>query len=242
VRLPALALLASFAALGGCATLPRPDGLHGPSERDGRLLEAGPSTVRVELDRVRGADPRPAALSVFLQRLRHTTGKARVELVVDDVVEPDQWEAGPRPIRELAARLRDEGRTGSAGIHLLYAPRWGFYRGYAWPARTMERLQDGYDAPLVVVLSSQLRPIAWITGVRQEASVLVHEVGHTFGLSTDPGHSHAAHCTNGWCSMYNGIDARTALFYLWPTLLFGYLPLDYCPDCRADLAPSPEPR
>jgi hypothetical protein len=38
--------------------------------------------------------------------------------------------------------------------------------------------------------------------------------------------------------MYDGVDARTVALYFFPTLFGGYLPLDYCRDCRDDLYPT----
>ena len=123
-------------------------------------------------------------------------------------------------------------------LHILYAGSWKKYRGYAWARPVMRRYSRRYDAPLVVILQDRLKPIAWVSGAKQEASVLIHEVGHTFGLASDPGHSTAGHCTRAHCLMYNGFDVRTFFLYFWPTLFTGYLPLDYCGDCRDDLYPD----
>ena len=237
----ALVLLVAL-ALAGCATLPHPDGPEGPSLRDARLLDPEPPGLLIELDRVEGSEPRARALARFLRRAAAYVNKpGGLELVVDDVVPAKDYEAKSSRIRALAARVRSLGNPpGQQVLHLLYAPELGKYRGYAWRREAMERYGRRYRAPLVAIFADRLRPIAWISGATQEASVLVHEVGHTFGLATDPGHSHEGHCTNGWCSMYNGVDARSAFFAFFPTLFAGQLPVAYCRDCRDDLA-APEP-
>ena len=91
------------------------------------------------------------------------------------------------------------------------------------------------EGALIYLFSGAIKPLAWITGTKQEASVLIHELGHTMGLATDPGHSARGHCTNAHCLMYDGVDVRTFFLYFFPTLFTGYLPLDFCSDCRSDL-------
>jgi len=221
--------------LAGCATLPHPTGPDGDSWRDPNLLDANPSVLRIELDRVEGSEPRARALGVFLRELRRLTHKERIELVVDDVIPAADYEATLGRVRFLASRHRSAATVGRADIHLVYASRLGNYRGYAWTRREMARRSGTYKAPLVSIYADTLQPIAHVTGVRQEASVLVHETGHAFGLATNPGHSKKGHCTNAWCSLYDGVDARSGLLYLWPTLLSGYLPIRFCADCREDL-------
>jgi hypothetical protein len=227
-------------ALGGCASLPKPDGPHGPSLRDGALLDPTPPGLLIELDRVEGAAPRPQALARFLRQTARTVDKpAGIELVVDGVLPRGDYEAKGSRIRSLAARNRSLGTPDNQQVvHLLYAPEFGKYRGYAWRRDAMDRYGRRYRAPLVVIFTDQLKPIAWISGVIQEASVLIHEMGHAYGLATDPGHSHAGHCTNGWCSLYDGVDARSAFYWFFPALFAGQLPLGYCRDCRDDLEGS----
>jgi hypothetical protein len=228
-------------ALSGCATLPRPDGPPGPSLRDGALLDPEPPGLLIELDRVEGARPRARALARFLRRMAATVAKpGGIELVVDDVLPAAAWEPDAPKIRALAARVRSLGNPeGQQVLHLLYAPSFGAYRGYAWRRDTMQRAGRRYRAPLVTIFADRLRPIAWVSGATQEASVLVHEVGHAFGLATDPGHSHDGHCTNAWCSMYDGVDARSAFMWFFPALFAGQLPTAYCRACRDDLAGAP---
>lgn len=232
-------LLTALVLTSGCATLPRPEGPHGPALRDPHLLDPAPQALLIEIDRVEGTQPRAWALATFMQRTaRYLDKPGGIELVVDDVLPLQDWQAEGRAIRRMAVRSRSLHDPDRAAVHVLYAPRWGNYRGYTWMRGTMDKYSSKYDAPLVLVLADTLRPILWITGRRQEASVLIHELGHGLGLASDPGHSQQGHCTNAWCLMYDGVDARTVALYFFPTLFGGYLPLDYCRDCRDDLYPD----
>jgi hypothetical protein len=240
---PALALLAglAWAMAAGCAHLSRPEGPPGPSLRDAELLDPAPAPrLLIELDRVEGSRPRPRALRTFLLRLdRYLDKPGGIELRVDAPLPRSEWQEDGPAIRRLAVRNRSHfARAGQSSLHVLYGPSYGKYRGYTWLRATMSRYSTRYRAPLVLVLQDRLKPILWLTGVKQEASVLVHELGHAVGLVTNPGHGSGGHCTNAWCLMYDGVDARTFLLYLFPTLFTGYLPLDWCGDCRRDLYPA----
>ena len=238
-------LVAVLAALCGCASLPRPSGPEQPAWRDVRVIEPAPaSRLLVEIDRVEGTQPRPRALRKLALHLREIADKpGGISFVVDDVIPAERWQESDRVIRGLARSFRslEQPTPGSlATVHVVYGPRFHGYRGFAWTRKVMGRTAPRYEASLILVLQERLRSILWITDVRQEASVLVHEFGHTLGLVGDPSHGSDGHCTNGWCSMYDGVDARTFFLYFFPTLFTGYLPLRYCADCRDDLYPEHE--
>lgn len=235
-----LCALLAILVTAGCATLPRPSGPEGPAWRDDRMLEADPaSRLLVEIDRVEGTEPRPRALKMFMKRLRFYADKPDgIEVVLDDRIPADRYEPTGRTIRRLARQVRSRARhrpKDLAILHVLYAPEYGRYRGYAWSRPLMVKTSARYDAALILILQDRLKPIAWVTGNRQEGSVLAHEFGHTLGLVGDPGHGMDGHCTNAHCSMYDGVDARTLFLYFWPTLFTGYLPMSFCGDCLGDL-------
>jgi hypothetical protein len=242
MRITSLLLLALVAG-SGCAHLPMPEGMSGPGVRDALYLDAEPAPhLLIEIDRVEGTNPRPRALRTFLRKIRRYLDKpGGIRLVVDDVIPAEQWQEDDRSIRQLARRYRSleaADPTATAVLHVLYAPRYGKYRGFCWSRKRPEDLRAPHDEALIVLLQGNIKPILWVTGVKQEASVLVHEFGHALGLSSDPGHSSRGHCTNAHCLMYNGVDARTFFLYFFPTLFTGYLPLDFCADCRDDLYPA----
>jgi len=238
-RWPTLVLLSLLCGTLGCASLPKPSGPSGPSQRDSHLTSSkSRDYLVVELDRVENVRPRPAALARFLQRTAlYTDSPAGIELVAEEVIPTEEWVEGSVPLKTLAVRHRDFAAKNRehAGLHIIYGPKWRKYRGYTWGRGSMMKLDRNYEGALIYLFSQSIKGIAWVTGVKQEASVLIHELGHGMGLATDPGHSFRGHCTNAHCLMYDGVDARSFALYFFPTLFTGYLPLDFCSDCRDDL-------
>jgi len=241
--MPKLAIVVLLLSLlGGCAHLPKPEGAQGPGNRDALYLDADTTPrLLIEIDRVEGSSPRPGALRTFLSRVeRYLDKPGGVQLVVDDVIPAQEWQEDDKSIRKLARRyrsIRAKDPNHTAVLHILYAPRFGKYRGFCWSRKDYKDVSPPHDSALIVLLQGNIKPILWVTGVKQEASVLIHEMGHALGLSSNPGHSARGHCTNAHCLMYDGVDARSFFLYFFPTLFTGYLPLDFCSDCRADLYP-----
>ena len=240
-KLAIAALLLNLSA--GCAHLPKPEGPPGPGSRDALFLDAAAApSLLIEIDRVEGTSPRPGALRTFLSRVeRYLNKPGGVRMVVDDIIPADEWQEDDRSIRKLAKHYRSVVASDpehTAVLHVIYAPKLGNYRGYCWSRKHYDDLEFPHDSALIVLLQGNIKPLLWVTGVKQEASVLIHEMGHALGLSSNPGHSYKGHCTNAHCLMYNGVDVRTFFLYFFPTLFFGYLPLDFCSDCLADLHPS----
>ncbi|MFO1011202.1 MAG: hypothetical protein U1F29_14150 [Planctomycetota bacterium] len=104
---------------------------------------------------------------------------------------------------------------------------------YRFEAGTMER--SGHS---IVVQVDALRSRAtWFGSAATLAEhTLVHEFGHALGLPADParawiGPHFGAHCTQPDCALYPALDWRSAS----SALLHGW-PLDWCEDCRAELA------
>lgn len=230
-----LSLLLSLGLVaGGCAALSKPPaGPTTDSYRDQDLLEADHPALVVEIDHVEDSQPRDRALAIFARRLEFYCDKpGGVTIVVDDSIPAAEWEPNHETVASLALKYADEDPGEAAYLYVLYAPSYKKFRGYSY--RT-GRLGSAVEFPAMVVFADQLRPILWLTGVRQEASVLVHEAGHVLGLVTNDDHRDGGHCTNGWCLMYDGVDARSLAVNLFPTLFTGYLPTHFCRDCRDDL-------
>lgn len=218
----------------GCAALSKPPvGPTSPSYRDEGLLQAQHPTLLVEVDHVAGSEPRDRALRIFRERLDFYCDKpGGIEIRVDDEVPADAWEPSHEAVARLALEYADEDPGDAAYLYVLYAPSYKKFRGYSYRPG---RLGTAVDFPAMVVFADQMKPILWLTGVRQEASVLVHEAGHVLGLVTNDDHRDGGHCTNSWCLMYDGVDARSLAVNLFPTLFTGYLPTHVCRDCRDDL-------
>ena len=218
----------------GCAALSKtPAGPATEPYHDTDLLEASRSAMLVELDYIAGSEPRDRALKIFGQRLAFYCDKPDgIEIVVDDEIDVVEWEASHESVARLALEHADLDSGDRAYLYVLYAPSYKKFRGYSYRPG---RLGSEVTFPAMVVFAGQLKPILWLTGVRQEASVLVHEGGHVLGLVTNDDHRDGGHCTRGWCLMYDGVDARSLAVNLFPTLFTGYLPTHYCRDCRDDL-------
>ena len=230
-RTSLLTALALLPLCTGCTVLSRPAaGSATVPYRDTNLLEADAPSLRIEVDYIAGGEPRPRALRIFERRLAFYCDKpGGIEVEVDDEIGAEEWEENAESVGELARKYAD-GPGEEAYLYVLYAPCWKKYRGYSF-----RKGKGGADYPMMVAFTDQLNPILWITGVRQEASVLIHEAGHLLGLVTNDVHRDGGHCTNGWCLMYDGVDARSLAVHLLPTLFGGYLPTHFCRDCRADL-------
>jgi len=221
-------------AVGGCAALSKPaSGPTSPSYRDETLLDEEYPSLLVEVDHVAGSEPRARALRIFANRLNFYCDKpGGIEILLDDEIASDAWEPSHESVARIVLEHADEEPTDRAYLYVLYAPSYKKFRGYSYRPG---RLGSDVPYPAMVVFADQLNPILWLTGVRQEASVLVHEAGHVLGLVTNDDHRDGGHCTNAWCLMYDGVDARSLAVNLFPTLFTGYLPTHVCRDCRDDL-------
>ena len=234
MRWMAVSLVSLSLAWGGCAALRKP--AAGPTSdgyRDAVLLDASLPTLVVEVDYLGDDRPRPRALRILGDRLAWYCDKpGGIDVQVGDAIPADRWEASRSRIEELVEEFAGGAPDGSAYLYTLYAPEYKKFRGYSFRPGV---LSEDVEFPVIVAFTSQLKPILWLTGVRQEASVLVHEAGHVLGLVTDDGHRDGGHCTNSWCLLYDGVDARSLFVNLFPTLFTGYLPTHFCLDCRQDL-------
>jgi len=224
-----------LALVAGCATLQRPaDGKGTEPVRASALLDPARGGLVVEVDRLEGVEPRPAALERFARRLAFYVDQPEgIRIAASGAVPPGEWTGTAPGLRDLVRRNRDAGLA--AGLYVLYARSQDRYRGYCYRAGD---LAADIPVPVVVVFADRLKPILWLSGTMQEVAVLLHETGHALGLVTAARHRSRGHCTNGWCAMYAGVDLRSVLAFGLPALFAGRLPTHFCRDCRADLWPD----
>jgi len=216
----------------------------GPSEepliRNDKLLDRNLPRLIVEIDHLSGIEPRPGALALLGERLALYVDKpGGIEIIVDDVIPAEAWDGDRRTFGKLARRYANPPSDGSGYVYVLYLSSYKRFRGLSFQPGS---LRPKIDYPMAGMFMDKIHPMLWVTGVRQEGAVLVHEFGHLMGLVTEPAHYVDGHCTNSWCLMYDGLDTRSVLLHALPTLLAGYLPTRYCGDCCRDLwldAPLP---
>ena len=174
---------------------------------------------RVVLDPVfvDGTQPPQAAWNRVVARLQ---GILPGELVVHEpqwIMDPGQGlqlpEFGPHQVTLVFM-------PSSRKVHLGYFSRSGDGHQYVHlNKRKLERLAG----PI-------LRKKAW-------ELVMTHELGHAMGVPQDAGHDDGtSHCTNPRCVMYRCVDAKSLT-----AALFHGLPLDFCPQCQAELTSAPLP-
>jgi hypothetical protein len=217
-----------------CGAFRRP---VGPSKevryRDAQILDKDPVNLIIEIDYLKGFAPKPAALRVLGKRMAlYTAKKGTIEIRIDEAIPKVAWDGRRRTIKELALKYANPPADGSAYVYVMYLDAFRKFRGLSFQRGG---LSAGFDHPVALVFPEKIKSILWVTRTRQEGSVIVHELGHLMGLVTDPEHYVDGHCTNSWCLMYDGLDARSIMLHALPTLLTGYLPTRFCRHCRLNM-------
>jgi hypothetical protein len=207
------------------------------------------SRLVVEVDRVAGFEPSPAALSAAEHLLRtHCEEGKHVEVLLDDEIPRSEWEkAVGRPgLEALVARWLDRdpsdwGRTEI--VYVLYAPDSGPW--YAAEASgmtdrvTFSRGGTVATVQTVLLFTDEIRrdALLWITRAKIERATLVHELGHVMGLVANPAHAQpgdSRHCSVARCVMHT--PGRRAGFVNGLSALFaGRIPSRYGKRCLDDL-------
>ena len=165
----------------------------------------------------------------------YTAKQGTIEIRIDEIIPSRKWNGRLKTMRKLVREYADPPIDGSAYVYLMYLTRYKDFRGLSFQPG---HLSKHAEFPLAFIYTDQLESILWLSGARQEGSVLVHEVGHLMGLVTNPAHYVDGHCTNSWCLMYDGLDARSIAIRAIPILLTGYIPTKFCRDCQKDLWPD----
>ena len=135
-------------------------------------------------------------------------------------------------IHALARRERIQVLPPEAqSIYVLFVPRRA-----AAPGQPGERGEAFPEESFAVIAADAVRGGGFlaIAGDEVERFVVQHELGHLLGLVSDPGHEHAAHCTNPACIMYSQPDLRAVLANWWRAFS-GRLPTELDADCERDL-------
>lgn len=209
------------------------------------LSPDGPDRVVVEVDWITGDVPLDTSLSALARWLRRETGK-KIEVRKGHAVSREPAGPGGPPFETTVMRNASP-EPGAYFVYVLYWDHYEKYRGITFPAGEL-----GVDFPVVVMLVDGVEQSSWlwITRVKVERAVLVHEFGHVAGLVSSGRESGApgrgSHCPDPRCRMYWGVDAASARYNLWPVLCEGKVPLEFCASCEAELAggraPGPAPR
>ncbi len=228
-----ISLLLIVQLITGCAVFRKP--AAGPATdplRSAVLLDASAPQLLIEIDYIKGSQPRPRALKLMKRRLELYLDKpGGVEIVLDEELPLEAWD-GTYPtlvglVRSHASPVVD----GSAYIYGIVGPQYKTFRGMSYQPGDIH----GVDFPALALFTDRVRGVLWVTRAHQEGSVLLHEVGHLVGLVNNDAHRDGGHCTNGWCLMYDGIDWRSGTIFALPTLFAGQIPTHFCRDCRRDL-------
>ncbi len=221
----------------GCGAFRRPVGKFKEKRlRSETILESGHPKLTVEIDYLEGRKPSPVSLRLLGRRLALYTDKpGGIRIRVGEAIPAELWDGKRKTMRELVERYADPPSDKHSYIYLMYLPAYRHFRGLSFQPK---KLSKKFKHPAAFVYTERLRGRLWVTRQRQESSVLVHEVGHLLGLVSNPDHYVDGHCTNSWCLMYDGVDARSIILYAFPTLFAGHLPTRFCGACREDLWPD----
>jgi len=215
-----------------------------------------------EVDFVTGKGPNGTALSEVqeaLDRMRADGQLAKpdgVEFALDDVVDasPSGRVWTYEELRAVAQAYRDRPVPADASvIHVLYVDGsyeddtvQGTVLGFAYGGDWLVMLRDNIDeacASSTVLTSPLLAPLREKVCARTEASVLLHEIGHLFGLVNngaamvvdheDP--EHRAHDVDPSCLMYWAIQRSGAVDLIAERFKTGTPTLGFCAPSLADL-------
>jgi len=249
-------LLAVVALGAGCAaafTLPAERIPDGARPREQLLLERmNPFVLEnlltdrlvVEVDWVEGGAPDPEALQGFEEALRTYLPDKRISIEVGGEIPRSVWDdaAGDFLMKSplLGPYLNTDPRNwqDTELLYVVYAPEGGDYVGWMAQLALEYRGQFSMVPTIFIFFETINREASWpVTAARVERAVLVHELGHVFGLVSDPDHQERGnprHCTQPRCVVTDQ-RARTQIYNALPTLLGGSIPHDFCERCRDDI-------
>ena len=161
-------------------------GLERPSMNRAFLSDAPYRKLLIEIDYDERDPPSRHAVNVLRKWLeRHVAKPDGIRIVIGDEIPRSRF----RPDRASLVEIAREHASGPPDddtyyVYVLYAPRYGKYRGIAWRAGG---LSGDMPFPVVGMMNKQLRidSFLWLTRRKVEAAVLVHEFGHVAGLGNE---------------------------------------------------------
>ena len=218
-------------------------GLERPSMNRAFLSDAPYRKLLIEIDYDERDPPSRHAVNVLRKWLeRHVAKPDGIRIVIGDEIPRSRF----RPDRASLVEIAREHASGPPDddtyyVYVLYAPRYGKYRGIAWRAGG---LSGDMPFPVVGMMNKQLRidSFLWLTRRKVEAAVLVHEFGHVAGLVSASDHNDGSrHCTNPPCRMYRRVDMKSVAATAFPVLCKGILPTAFCAQCERDIAYGRDP-
>lgn len=193
------------------------------------------TSLVVEIDYVTGCKPDDYAIGGLRKILSKYCYKPDgIEIVVDDeITSIGKAEAvSDSDCYDIFYEYADiEIPEGAFHLYILYIPYLADR-----PSGKGSRGWCSFNEPLIVIARKKIHEYAvmHITAPKIERLVLVHEIGHAFGLVVNDEHEYRGHCTNPSCVMYYDLDWRVILANSIPAI-FGILPDDFCEECQRDI-------
>ena len=249
--------LMSGLALGvGCSaafTLPAEQIPDGRSREQLMLQRMNPFVLEnfltqqliVEVDWVEGGAPDPNALASFEQTLRsYLPPDKQISILLGDEIPRDEWDGATGDFLERSPLLGPYLDTDPNAweeqelLYVVYVPEGGEYVGWMAHLALDYRGVFAMVPTIFIFFETIASEASWpVTATRIERAVLIHELGHVFGLVSSPDHQERGnprHCTQPRCVVTNQ-RLRTQLYNVLPMLFAGSVPHDFCERCRDDI-------
>jgi predicted Zn-dependent protease with MMP-like domain len=234
-RICNLLLLTSIILTSGCASLFEKESID-PSDASVEnsisrlnltLLEA--PAIYVEVDYFTDCEPSTDALEHLREKLLKYCQTSDVIIKIDDHI-TSSWVDSRTTWQNTLDIYRDYYGPKRL-LRILYVPT--MQGGFTYGFFTINR-----GIPTITVLKDSVREsaTAMITTAKVEATLLVHEVAHGFGVPARRNHDDGTrHCTRPDCALYKPIDWRAIMTNWWRVLFFWEIPNELCALCEEEI-------